>query len=115
MAPTVPKAMFGSPYARFFAGMTPETGGAMGPGVADAVGAAGGGGGTGTVRTAGEVLAASICRAYSFAASVPSKAQFGHCTGAGIWPFTGSTSKLYFVPHEQRIFTSMVLIGLGGV
>jgi hypothetical protein len=43
------------------------------------------------------------------ASAVPSKPHAGHVTGQGIRSFTGWTSNLYLVPHEQNIFISMSL------
>jgi len=41
------------------------------------------------------------------ACAVPSTPQTGHTTARGIWPFTGSTSNLYFAPQLQKILISM--------
>lgn len=91
-----------------------------------AVSAGGGGGGVGAAgalavrtRTLGgsacgtdgggaAVCAAASCSAMlAFASAVQSALHDGHCTGTGIRPFTGSTSKANFVSHAQRILTSM--------
>jgi len=39
--------------------------------------------------------------------AVPSTPHTGHATARGIWPFTGSTSNLYFAPQLQKILISM--------
>lgn len=60
---------------------------------------------------------ASRSETIRFPASVPSEEQDGHLTGPGNRPLSGSTSNLYFVPHEQRILTSIMaaagIVGLG--
>src|SRR3954471_4056464 len=73
-----------------------------------AIGAGGGGGaeaagaGTGDAIMATGAGAAAICCAIATSAnSVASAPHVGHCTGAGMRPRTGSTSKRNFAPHGQ--------------
>jgi hypothetical protein len=41
------------------------------------------------------------------ACAVPSAPHTGQTTARGIWPFTGSTSNLYFALQLQKILISM--------
>jgi hypothetical protein len=52
-----------------------------------------------------------VLRAFTMicsASRVPSRPQAGQKTGTGILPPTGSTSKEYFWPQEQMIFTGIM-------
>jgi hypothetical protein len=59
--------------------------------------------------TAGVIgtLAASCCAISAFVAAVLSAPHTGQLTGAGVCPFTGSTSNLNFAPHGHRILISI--------
>src|SRR5262245_28376550 len=54
-------------------------------------------------------IAASFCGISMFAAVVPSAPHTGQFTRHGIWPFTGSTSNLYFCPHWHVTLTSIMV------
>jgi hypothetical protein len=82
----------------------------IGPGVTRtragaAVGAAGAGAAAGAT---GE----DIERKTSLACPVVSAPHSGQLTGAGMRPFTGSTSNLNFVPHSQTTLSSINASGL---
>ncbi len=73
----------------------------------DASAAAIGTAGKGSGETTGDV-ASNMDRRISLHLSVALAPQLGQSTGAGIRPLTGSISKLNFVPHSQRIFSSIL-------
>jgi hypothetical protein len=69
-------------------------------------------GGGGTISIAGAAVGSAtesgkIWVRISLASWVPSAPQAGQLTEAGISPFSGSTSKMYFCPQPQTILMSM--------
>jgi hypothetical protein len=65
-------------------------------------------GGRGAGAPSGSATGADwLWRMIWLACAVPSALHTGQATARGIWPFTGSTSNLYFAPQLQKILISM--------